>query len=612
MFIYRDFITPSRMQWNASSRLYQRFDRVWGKTTIDGVEVYNQKLVYWSGGLRGDTQFKRFVNVLGVEYESLRTQNYDGVEDVYFKLEPSKYTYGPKTKAAIVADLNAEFDLGDEFELYVHYTGESRRIVTNHFTLKSGGNPTKITDYTIDKDAIRTTLESDPMKYFANAALVSAGVLMNQAVALKGLKLNPTRVSVRPAPVTVVEYDIDNESILSTLALLDNGSVFQTIGVSSEIITVKRQESIYNQVVIYYEYSYKVKYRVIADATVSSYVVDQIDMLGQSISDSMAYKGGNVYALSNHALDTKLKEAVVSMNNVENLALTYHGLLRVDACAAMKRKDFAAMFGKIFGSGYTKKKTKWYQKALAIIIIVVAIVIGVLTGGAGAIAAGNLVAIGTALGVAATVATVGMMMYAAAFPYATDGVKMIGRFAQIAGLGAMVTGVFAAIQQSWQAYMRESGREIAAKQASSVVTDEVMQQAVQQANLGGYVKYLFDSLVNSATTQLQSMSDQFVSFFGKMIDPYSWSVPSLPTMNNVSGWLGNLDTGMKLYMKFFGDKPLDLTSAESEQATKEDGVEAYYASVAMLDEVDALHKVDYMVTGSLGGEMTERFLTKIT
>ena len=612
MFIYRDFITPSRMQWNASSRLYQRFDRVWGKTTIDGIEVYNQKLVYWSGSVRSDVPFKRLLNALGVQYETLKNQKYEGVEDVYFKLKPSKYTYEPKTKAAIVADLNAEFDIGDEFELYVHYTGESRRIVANHFTLKSGGNPTKITDYTIDKDAIRATLESDPMKYFANAELVSAGILVNQVEALKGLKLNPTRVSVRPAPVTVVEYDSDNVSILSTLALLDNESVFRNMGISSEMITVKRQESSYDQVVIYYEYSYKVKYRVIADATVSSYVVDQIDMLGQSISNSLAYKGGNVYALSNHVLDTKLKEAIVSMNNVENLALTYHGLLRVDACAAMKRKDFATMFGKIFGSGYTKKKTKWYEKALAIIIIVVAIVIGVLTGGAGAIASGSLVAIGTALGVAATVATVGMMMYAAAFPYATDGVKMIGRFAQIAGLGAMVTGVFAAIQQSWQAYVRESGREIAAKQAGGVVTDEVMQQAAQQANLGGYVKYLFNSLVNSATTQLQSMSDQFVSFFDKMIDPYSWSVPNLPTMNNVSGWLGNLDTGMKLYMKFFGDKPLDLTSAESEQATKEDGVEAYYASVSMLDEVDALHRLDFMIKNNNGGQMTENYLVKIT
>ena len=605
-------LTPSRWRWNSYSRLYHRFDNVWGKETIDGIEVYSPIMYYWAGSLRSDKKFKLFINAIGIEYETLRTAKYEGVDNVYFKLEPNKYSYAPKDKEAVADDLNAEFSIDDEFELYVHYTGESRRILQNHYTLKSGGNPDNIKDYTIDKDAIRAELESNPMKYFANAELVSAGVLRNTNRALSKLVLAAAQKSPRPTPVTVVEYDENTTSILATLALLDNGSMFQKLGISSEIVTVKNTTN----TLVYFEYSYKVKYKVVAEALTTSYVVGQIDILSDRIADSLAYKGGNIYAMSNHVIDTKLKEAVVSMNNVEDLSLTYDGKLRVDAAANMKRKEFADMLSKSIGTGYTKKKSKWYEKALAIIIIVVAVVVGVMSGGGLAAVSSSMMSAAIALGTASAVATIGLMMYAAAFPYATDMIKIVGSFAQITGLAAMVTGVYAAIQQSWQAYVKAEGARLAAQQGAGVATEEgmkaAMAQATAEANLGGYVNYLFNNLANSFTGQVSNIVDSFTSFFDGMTNPSQWTVPSLPTMSDVSGWLQNLNTGMGMYMKFFGEKPLDLNSAESEQATKEDGVEPFYSSIAMIDEVDALHRLDFMIKNNNGGQMTENYMVKIT
>lgn len=610
-FIYRDFLTPSRLKWNTASSLYHRFNRVWGKETIDGIQVYNSRMNYWGGHLRSDKPFKRFINALGVEYATLQNAKYEGVDNVYFKLEPNKYRYTAPEKKAIAEDLNSVFNVGDEFEVYVHYTGESKRVVKNHYILRAGSpiGSTDIKDYAIDKNVIRATLESNPILYFANASVQPAGELNVSAIrtirAVSTLILNAIRRTPKATPVTVVEYDNVNGHIYQTLAVLDNGSVFQKMGISSEIVTIKKS----SDTMVWYEYSYKVKYKVVAEATSSSYVVGQIDIVTNAIQSSLIINNGNLAVRVNGTLDTNLKEAAFQMNNVEAVGLTYNGQLRVDAVANMKRLEFMDMLGKILGTGYTKKKSKWYEKALAIVIVVIAVVIGVLTGGAGAIAAGNLVAIGTALGVAATVATVGMMMYAAAFPYATDGVKMIGRFAQIVGLGAMVTGVFAAIQQSWTAYTKD----LAAKQLATGATEQqASAYAASNANIGGYVKYLFDSAVNSISTQVSSISDKFTSFFDKAIDPSSWSVSNIPTMNDVSGWIGNMNDALKMYMKFFGDKPDELTSAESEQATKEDGVEAYYASVAMLDEVDALHRLDFMIKNNNGGQMTENYMVKIT
>lgn len=80
-FIYRDFLSPSRWRWNSASKLYHRFDGIWDKEIVDGIEVYSSRLYYWtsSTGLRSDLKFKRFINALGVEYEQLQNQKYKGV-----------------------------------------------------------------------------------------------------------------------------------------------------------------------------------------------------------------------------------------------------------------------------------------------------------------------------------------------------------------------------------------------------------------------------------------------------------------------------------------------------------------------------------------------------
>ena len=573
--------------------------------------MYAPTLVYWSGAVRSDTPFKRFLNGLGVEYSKLTNARYDGVDNVYFKLTPNKYTYTSSEPTSIVSDLNGVFNIGDEFELYVHYTGESKRVVPNHYTLRAGKpiGSTDIKDYTIDKDAVRATLESDPLKYFANVSLQSAGSLNTSAInnirgskVLNGLAI---RTTPKPTPVTVVERNEDTTHIYATLALLDNGSMFQKQGISSEMVTVKKS----SDTMVWYEYSYKVKYKVVALATTSSYIVNQIKTVGDAIETSVKATKGNLMLLSNQALDTKLKEAVFEMNNVDSIGLTYNGRLRVDAVANMKRLEFSKMLGKILGTGYTKKDVKWYEKALAIVIVIVAVVIGVVTAGGGVAVTSSLMSASIALATASAVATIGMILYSLAFPYATDQAKTIGGFAQVTGLLATVTGLYAAIQQSWEKYLaQESAKEI----AKGATEEQAVQIVAREASVGGYINYLYDSAVSSLQTQITSMSDKFTSFFDALTTPSGWSDSlSGSTFNiNVSGWLSNLDTGLKLYMKFFGEKMPD-NSAESDQAVKQDGVEPLLTTMGMLDELDALSRLDYMINDNLGGQKTENFMTKI-
>jgi hypothetical protein len=597
-FIYRDFLVPARFQWTQNWRLFRRFDAVWGKEWDGDVQVYSPILYYWAGSLRSDTPFKKFINALGVEYAQLQNARYEGVDNVYFKLTPSKYSYTAPEKSAIVSDLSSVFTVGDEFELFVHYSGESRRVVETHWTYKGTGDTSKIGSYTIDTNAIRNTLHSDPIKYFANATLESAGTLVPSSnAALSDLIQTAARTSPRATPVTRVERDEDITHIYATLALLDNGTTFQQQGtVYNERTTVKKTTTSD----VYFEYSYKIKYKVIAIPTVDSYVVNQIDIVSNAMETALRYKGGNIYAISNAASDTTLKEAVIAMNNVESVGLTHNGKLRVDAVAAMKKKDFVVMLGKIFGTGYTKKKTKWYAKAIALVMIVIAVV--ALATGLAAVAQG---AYGVATAVLATTAaamTVGSMIYASVFPNATDQTRMIGKVAQIVGVAAMITGVMAAIQSSWQKMME---REVASQMAQGA-TEQQATTFAAQLGVKDFARYLVDNMVNS-------IKSSFASAFSTTTTPSSWSLSGLSkiTMADVSGWMRNLGDAVNMYSKFFGDSKQGSTVTEEDQATKEDGVESVYLAYEMIDNTDALYRLDNMVKNNLGGQKTENFLVQI-
>lgn len=566
------------------------------------MEVYNGVLFYWIGALRSDKPFKRFINALGIEYSQLQNSSYDGVDNVYFKLEPYKYSYTAPEKSAIVSDLNSVFSVNDEFELYIHYSGQTKRVVSNHWKQIQNTAGNKISDYTIDTVGIRATLHSDPIKYFANASLASAGVLTIRSNNNIFSRISQTaaRTSPRSTPVTSVKYNKNTTHIYATLALLDNGSMFtRQGGIYDERTTVTKTTNSD----VYFEYSYKVKYKVTSIATTDSYIVNQIDLVSNAMQNALRYKGSNIYAIANSASDTTLKEAVVAMNNVEAIGLTYNGFLRVDAVAMMKRKEFVNMLSRIIGAGYTESESKWYEKAIAVIVILVAIVVFVYSGGVSAATSGNLVVLSESLAATTAVLTIGMTMYAAAFPRATDQTRMIGKYAQIVGIAAMVTGVAAAIQTSWQRMVTQE----AARQMAAGATEQQAAAYVAKLGIMDFIQFMVENAVNSIKSSIMSS-------FSSITQPSTWSLPSLSeiTLTDVSGWLRNMNTAMEQYMKFFGDSKQYSTATEDEQAKKEDGVSSVYLAYTINDRIDALERMDNMIKDNLGGQKTENFLVQIT
>ena len=593
-FIYRDFLGPARASWNSASALYQRFTKVWPTKYVDGIHVYDNRMDYWNGSLRSDKPFKRFLNSLGVQYATLEKQKYKGVTNVYFSITSDKYTYSSKAAQDIVDDLTSTFIVGQEFELYIHYAGDSKKILTQQFKLKPGHDPSLVKSYTIDTVQIRNELNSNPMKYFAGIADDPVG---------KDAKWHPARSTDYLAgklkgakttdPLTRVEYDHAVTPIYATLALLDNGSMFQQQGTIYEERTTILND---NSTDVYYDYAYKIKYKVIALPTTTSYITTQIKLLGDKIAGSLSYNGTNVYIINHAVINTTLKEAVVAMNNISSLTLTYNGYLRVDAVTALGRLEFRTMLGKVFGTGYDKESSKWYEKVIAVILIIAAIVVTIVTGN-------------PMLG--ALILSVGGALYAMAFPYATDMTKVIGKCAQIMGYIAAITGIYAAIKGAMEATIEREAAKVALKRG---ISQEAAKDIVMQL---GTTELLKMTLINFLTTTAESMATSFTNMLNTLMNPETWfdgvgsSLKSI-TLNDVSGALKNLQHAFDMYMKFFGEKITGYNNAEQDQAVKETGIQSALMAVNMLDEVDALTRMSEMVENNFGGKKTQNFLTKIT
>lgn len=586
------------------------FDKHWGKTTIYGIEVYVSKSRYWdsdnSPKLRQDAGWKRFLNTIGASFKSLEKVKYKGVDYAYFGLNLKKYGYTASDSEDIALAINNSFNINDIFELECHYDGASGKIVPNAWILKSGADPELPSSYTIDTYAIITELLSDTMRYFANTGLVSAGADYIDAIPNKKYDILRTKANVKPssAPLTRIEY-ASTQSPNCVFALVDNGSVFQQQGLPYSVTTSISQDS---NGLMYYKVSFKLKYKVVADASASSYIVNRLHSISTAIETSSGYRGTDVYSRANHVMDTRIKEAVLEIRSDGITPMQVGKNLRVDYAHAMKKSDFAELFQKCIYTDYKEKEKDggFFADLVAVIIVVVAIVVAFWCPACSAAFGGGMLG---SLAATAAFLTISTLVYSLAFPTAIDNIRILGKFAQVVGLMSMVAGIWSSIQNSFNTMAQTAGtkasQEAAQQGASEAAQRAIAEKTISEYGIGQYIKDLFVNTMTDIATQVKDMFS-----FDNIASKFSTENLGSITMRDVGGWLDNLNTAMKMYMKFFGEK-IEQWKATDEQSTKEDGVEAYYGAVAMLDEVDALVKMDYMIKGNSGGEITERFMTKL-
>lgn len=216
-FIYRDYNAPRIGIHNSKVMRKSLFAKVHPKIIVDGVEVFGTCQIYQdSAKVTSDPTFKRFLRSMGTSYKELNaqilgTENIDKVENIYFKMDQSKLTFTPKTKAYTVTKLNADYlyDMSVPFvnTASVYYYSQGRVVDEIVATLPSNTN-IKLYQF-ITTTGVSSTSEDGNFNISSNGVITitASGIL---TTANKVDYTNPFRVD--PA-YTIKATILDNTTI---------------------------------------------------------------------------------------------------------------------------------------------------------------------------------------------------------------------------------------------------------------------------------------------------------------------------------------------------------------------------------------------------------------
>lgn len=443
-FIYRDFLSPARMVYNMRMGLYRQFDRAFSKTTVDNIEVYNNRLyLYENGQITQNETTKRFLNKVGFEYAKLQEQDYTGIERLYLTFDSGKYNYTSVDKQTILNKLNLYFTPGDTFSVKITYGADLLKYFNDHDLILNDIN------YLINK------LDSDPKKYYASTILLSD-------ITKHYLASDPytQQTNLRYPIISIVTENNEFES----LALLDDGTYFNRTGISK--VTYKTKTTAVEGKIID-EISFIYNYEVLSVPTVEDC---QIVNYLKDISDIIEYSSkkvgtthiliGDYYSYLNNSI---IKKVISSWQDYDT-TIFYKNYLRVAEVTNMNKGEFMKVVGKTLTVGYDEEDVPWYKKVLSVIVIIAAVVVAYITMNPAALgsATGWVLAgkIATGLFWVSTTLSIGLLAVVYVGGKANTGgwTRFIAGAAQVTGYGAAILGAMTALRNVVQSYISETAQ----------------------------------------------------------------------------------------------------------------------------------------------------------
>lgn len=403
MKTYIDMFETYKGLFLASHRLKNRFKKYWGTTTLDGVEVFNKRMVVWPG-TDSNKNVVKILKMFGM-YANIKKAKFEGITNYYLWLNPAKMdNYATISKDIIVNHLNAVIP-NYEFQIVLNYTDAedpkkfngwtseqvSTWFLANYATLRTGayvecrGNTlvAEAVGYYVPLDvsgnfAVRTVSATvTPIAYRTSAGLTAyhSGI----SVELAAKQISPLQEDDAIVDMMLNETDPNRKNKITTVFGLDADT---------------------------------------DDDTAAAWLVNA------------ARTGGIFRSITNRG-SNKTNE------------IWYRGQLRTQILDSsyVDRDAFAGILASSMDTGYTKKKTKWWKKLLSIVIVVIAVVLSIPSGG---LSMATLGTFAVNLGIATLVLTV--VQFAIAKSGDVAWAQYFGSFVQIVGVVSMVTGVAAFIQ----------------------------------------------------------------------------------------------------------------------------------------------------------------------
>lgn len=522
---YIDFFETLKGEFIASLKFKNKFIKLWGTHTLDGVEVLNDKF-YLSPGF--DTQkVQSFLKHIGAQ-KSYNSGSFKGTTSYYFWLNATKSeTLSQEGINDIIASkINSYCTVGEKLKINLNFT---HTLDYNYF---KGFTKQQIFDYIVsDYDAMYNTLDNYAVGETLLTTTIGSYILFDDGQHFD--------VTILNAGVSAVPYKSrsniwDDEYITTYKA-----------GISIEIEASRRDN-------------------ITGSANIVTHIVDEAYEYSTAIQQLLE-------SSENEKTGTGLPWIKNRKKKTDDV--WYDGKMRLSFLedSSIKTKEKIKILLSALDTGYTQKKAKWWKKILGPVLIVLAIVLAVMSGGTLGVVLMN---IAINVGVSTLVMT-GLSMYWGkhgdpnAAQYMGKWIKVGGIISAVAGIASIVTNI---------------ARQAAINSAMSTATEAAASAATGTASYLGQSATVTASASSVGTTTVigsgaasgLSASVGFSDFVSAGWDSIYGSIAG-STMNTIS-------SGLKL-IRFFTDMRFQ-SQAKSLQSEINAKTEQYDKAQLELEEMN--------------------------
>lgn len=552
-FIYRDATLVPRATLNMYIATWNKFNKAWGTRFVNGVEVYEDKLVYYqNGGFIEDAVLKSFVKSMGLEWEEFTSQEVDNeIEQMWFILKdgfvwsgelpytnfgkeqvssvglvsPTAQELSDKFNSQMIIEkleptgeiINEEIEYETVYEyatvdVTVAYGGELKRYIKEHslpYTTPASG----VVAGAFNSSEIRSILDSDPWYYYVNSRHLPHEENTAPFQSIDGyVGVGIPRTTYKAAPLESAVTDVSANYELGMFALLGDSSVFEFKEIVSErVIPANTSDGLATR----YEYIYRFTYK---GCTSSS------KMIGEMIG------WYNYYNTTKTIIDTKPKKVMInnminpsiptnapkgitytldgvymhrtSVSTYEDVADRTDTFIVKNELAKMKKKEFIEFLSESVDTDYSVEDAEWWEQILAIVIVIIAFIISYFTQQWYLLkGATEVFALAAAIGVGSLAMTIGSAILSAVGGLSAQGlVSIIGAFAQITGLVSTVLGIYTIIQNA----IKVATRSVAEKAIDEGIKQSLREVAIQEAMKEIAITDVVKEIVTSAITDAVS------------------------------------------------------------------------------------------------------------
>ena len=399
---YIDFFETLKGEFIGSLKFKNKFVRLWGTTTVDGIEVLKNRF-YLNPGF-GTKNVQSMLKLLGAE-KSFTASSFKGTTSYYFWINSSKAdTLSQENLNDIIASkINEYCDVGEKLKINLNFSNAGDYNYFKNFTKQ------QIFDYVNnDYDAMYNTLDNYAVGETLLTTTIGTYILFDDNQHFNVEVVSGT-VSAIATKVKLNIWD-------------DNEVTVYKAGLSLEIQATRKDN-------------------VTGSANIVTHIVDEANEEHKTTLQQLLESETNESTTSGSIW--KRNRATGKTDDI-----WYKGNMRLSFLDnnSIKTKEKINILISALDTGYTLPKTKWWKKVLGPLLIIIAIVVTVVTAGAGAGVGAFLTSLAINVGIA-TLTMTALSIYwgkhgdPGAAQYIGKWIKVGSIISAVAGISSIITNI---------------------------------------------------------------------------------------------------------------------------------------------------------------------------